>query len=284
MTVGADDEQQELLEQEAPADDFLSDEARLDFERARRNRIIVLVVFLTLVLGGLAFLVWGLFAGSKPGGGPQRAGDACPKKLPPVGDPNAKIKIQCIAPTGSGCHDPIIQLLKQAAKRRKKQFYVTFSDMHRMGENMLKKTVGQVCAGVVINGKVTFTIQGKDGKKRKISLVGTAPANFSLRDLADVLTAVYVRTYGPLKNGPLVDLTKIPGATAGETSPKNAIGSVRQQEKKNEGNNGKANLDLELPALENLKLNSIPGGPAASPPAKGGKRGAAKGKEPLPRQ
>jgi len=274
--VSADDEQLEVLDLEDTPEDFVSEEARLDFERARRRRMILVAVFVLAVVGGLGALIWGLFAAQSKGTeSPKPDGKACAAKLKPVGSPNAKIKIQCIAPTGSGCHDPIIQLLKEAAKHHKDQIRVEFSDMHNMGREVLKKTVGQVCAGVVINGKVSFKIH-TGGKERTVQLVGTAPANFSLQDLLDALTEVYEQTYGPLPEGPLVDLKKIPGAQSDQKSHKEAIGdaaAVTGGSPPKEDTTEK-NLDLTLPPSEDLKLNATPGtspnrAAAPAPPGKG---------------
>ncbi|NOY83108.1 MAG: hypothetical protein GXP31_19080 [Kiritimatiellaeota bacterium] len=203
--VGSDDAQLEVMQQEEQ-EEFLSEEARLDFLRARRRRIMfwsLLGVALFAVAGHLTMYRLGWYGQRDKGDGGK--GRSAPVKIDPVGNPSAKVKIECILPTGSGCHDPVVKLLQTAAKRRPDRIRVEFEAMEGMADRTIKLKVGEVCAGVLINGKREFDIE-KSGQRRRVRLVGAAPSHFSLYDLADALTQVYVREYGPVEGEPLVDL------------------------------------------------------------------------------
>ncbi len=249
--VGSDDAQLEVMQQEEK-EEFLSEEARQDFLRARRRRIIFWSLIGAMLLAGgghLAMYRLGWYGQREKQGVGSKHQE--PVKIDPIGSPSAKVKIECVLPTGSGCHDPVVKLLKTAAKRRPERIRVVFEAMEGMADRTIKEKIGEVCAGVLINGKREFEIE-KEGRRRRVRLVGAAPAHFSLYDLADALTQVYVEIYGPVEGEPLVDLPPKVKPAQDE--------KLQEADKLSEPKETEDALELDLPRALNVKL-----GPAEAP-------------------
>jgi len=192
--VASDDEQAQVVEHELQ--EFESEEARQAFMRARRMRLIAAALFCAVCVGIFCVTAYRTWRKAHPLN-ESRNLDAKPLNIDPVGDPNAKIKIECILPPETDCHAGIIKLLQDVAGRFPDQIYVEFRSMGMMGDEAVREKVGEVCAGVLINGNVHFELKDDKGETRQIDLVGTAPTHFSLQDVMDALTQVYTQIYGP---------------------------------------------------------------------------------------
>jgi len=256
--VGSDDAQLEVMQQEE-REAFESEEARLDFLRARRRRRLfwsVLAAVLLLGCGHIVIRKMGWY-GHRDGSGSGGRGRSAPLKIDPIGDPKAKVRIECIVPSGSDCHDPVIKLLQGVAKKRPDRFRVDFEAMENMSDKTITAKVGEVCAGIVINGQRQFDIETPGGA-RHVKLIGTAPSHFSLYDLADALKQVYVQEYGPVEGGPLVDLPPQP-----KTACRRRGGG--QQTKKEHDKKAGTEVPLELPPSLNVRLAPAPAKTANTP-------------------
>ena len=202
--IGIDDDQLEVMRREAQAATFHSEEARRDFERARRRRVVF------FVLGGCLLVCWSLFMvwlgrGTRPtADAPEiQEGGAGTLDIDPVGSPVAKLKVLCVLPGGADCHSAVIRLFTAAARKRPREIRVEFEDMHLLGEEEVTKQIGSYCAAIAINGKTSFEVH-EGGKTRGISLVGTVPTHYSVADVVEALTHEYAALYGD-PGGPLVD-------------------------------------------------------------------------------
>jgi len=198
-----DDHQLSVVEKEALGECFASAEARYEYEKARRLRLVAM-----LAAGLVALVVFGVFmyrlgargplsgtAAGSAGGAHAGAEAGKPLDIQPVGSPQAKVQVLAIVPAGSDCHSGIIKFLSDTAAKQTEKIRVEFTTMEAYGQDKLSKEVGSVCAAVLINGKSQFTVTC-DGKERTVSLVGTEPTHYSLSDVGEALTSVYVTEYG----------------------------------------------------------------------------------------
>lgn len=236
--VATDDEQQQVVEQEI--EEFESEEARQAYLRARRRRLIAAGLFCAVCVGVFCVTAYKTWRKTHPAGEDRRMA-AQPLHIDPVGDPNAKIKIECILPSETGCHASIIKLLQDVAKRFPDKIYARFQSMGAMGGKAVTEKVGQMCAGVVINGNVHFELKDKKGHVREVNLVGTAPAHFSLQDVVDALTQVYTEVYGPPEKPLKPDWDLQPSSCAAHSPTQKAS----QKE---------SSIATDLPPAENLPL------------------------------
>jgi hypothetical protein len=150
---------------------------------------------------------------------------------------DAKMKANCILPSSGDCHSPAVQMLKGVAQRYPDKVRVEFATMEQLGEKALTQQVGSYCAAVIINGKSDFDV-AFEGSTRHVSLVGSAPSHYSLRDLLDCVTTVYTDLYG----APSEPLATLP---EGEL----ATGKLRDSAKGSE-----PALDFDLPKPAQLQL------------------------------
>jgi len=201
-----DDRQLSVVEQEDLGERFESAEARYEYEKALRLRRVLKWVGGLLALVAFGFAMYWLggggrklaatgatdTAGADTGGHGASRG---PAPAEPVGSQDAKVKVVAILPTGSGCHNNIIRFLTETASRRQDEIRVDFTTMDAYGQQKLQKEVGSSCAAVMINGKTDFELTGC-GEPHKVSLVGTEPTHYSLKDVGEALTSVFVQEYG----------------------------------------------------------------------------------------
>ncbi|OGV66626.1 MAG: hypothetical protein A3K19_03900 [Lentisphaerae bacterium RIFOXYB12_FULL_65_16] len=199
--VGMDDDQAEVVRREAEGPQFRSEAARWEFERARRQRLVVWVTLVLVVLVGWGYGMYRLGQRGHVAGGEaaSEGGSGCSSKregqIEPVGLASAKVKVQCILPSGSDCHASIVKFLIDTAGKHPEQIRVDFDAMEGYSEKELKDKVGSFCAGILINGKADFALN-LDGKPVHVSLVGTVPSHFSLYEVGEALQAAFVREYG----------------------------------------------------------------------------------------
>lgn len=200
--IGMDDSQLSVVEKEALGECFASAEARFEYEKARRLRRV------GLALGSLVLLVaFGIFmyrlgsSGRAPAGGDKKAAvtlnDPAHKPLDakPVGSADAKVQVIAIMPEGSDCHSGVMKFLADTATKRPEKIRVEFTTMREYGEKSLKTQIGQVCAAILINGSTSFTVT-HDGTSRQVTLVGTEPTHYTVADVGEALTSVFVQQYG----------------------------------------------------------------------------------------
>ena len=195
--IGIDDDQLEVIRREAQAAAFHSEEARLDFERARRRRVVLCALGVCVLAGWSGLMVW-VGRGTRPGAGkdvehPEHGGAKL--DIAPLGSPAAKLKVLCVLPGDTECHSAVVKLFTGAVEKRKQEIRVDFKDMNDFSEDELASQVGEFCAAIVINGKTTFEVQ-KGGKTKRIHLVGTVPTHYSLDDVVGALTSEYAAVYG----------------------------------------------------------------------------------------
>jgi hypothetical protein len=197
-----DDSQLSVVEKEALGECFASAEARFEYEKARRLRWAAMLVGGVVALIGFGFFMYWLGGvGRAPAGAGKGAadshGDPGQKKLDakPVGSPDAKVQVIAILPAGSDCHNGVAKFLGDAATKNPEKIRVEYTTMAEYGEKKLENQVGSVCAAVLINGKSAFEVTC-EGKPRKITLVGTEPTHYSMADVGEALTSVFVAQYG----------------------------------------------------------------------------------------
>ncbi len=201
MTPGIEDERLDIPESEISDISFASAEARFALLRARRLRLVLHLAGMVLVLA--AALTAALVIHSRRRGGEGVMASLTGQSKPPVslgidpvGSETAKVQILAILPAGSDCHSGVAKLLSDVATLRPDEFRVVFKAMEEFSNDQLNRMVGQVCAAIVINGKTDFSLV-KDGKTRKVNLVGTEPTNYRIGDVGEALTLVYTEHYGP---------------------------------------------------------------------------------------
>jgi hypothetical protein len=195
-----DDSQLSVVEREALGECFGSAEARYEYEKALRLRRVLKWVGSVLGLVAFGVLMYWLGGGGrlradKGGAGDDGHGRKGPLDAQPVGSPDAKVKVVAVLPVGSDCHNGIVKFLSQTAMKRQDQIRVEFTSMDAYGSKNLEQKVGAMCAAVMINGSATFEVTC-GGEKREISLVGTEPTHYSLADVGEALTSVFVTEYG----------------------------------------------------------------------------------------
>lgn len=198
--VGIDDDQLQVMRSEANAPVFATAAAREEYERARRLQRVVRMGLGLLLLAAWSVVIYRLGGGSS--GGEDEHGhegnnheNGKPLEVAPVGAPGAAVKITCIVPAGTECHAPIITFLSDTAKRQPDKMRVEFKDMNEVDEKKLTDEVGSYCAAVIINGKTFFDIKTDKGVQH-VSLVGTTPTHYSIRDVAAALEQTYAQVYG----------------------------------------------------------------------------------------
>jgi hypothetical protein len=197
-----DDRQLSVVEREALGECFDSAEARYEYEKALRLRRVLKSV--GAVVGLVAFGVFMYWLGGgrrlqadSGGASPTDDGHGHQGKqdVQPVGSPEAKVKVLAILPVGSDCHSNIVKFLTETATKRQDQIRVEFTTMDAFGTKKLEQQVGASCAVVMINGTAAFEVVSK-GEKRQISLVGTEPTHYSVADVGEALTSVFIKEYG----------------------------------------------------------------------------------------
>lgn len=210
--IGMDDQQRELVEQEALGMDFTSAEAYYAYQKARRLRLVIRYVGGILLLAGFGYAMFLLGGGRGRSGteaaATERAGNG-PNKLniKPIGSPDAKLRITVVLPAGSDCHESIVRFITEVAQRHPDEMYADFHSMDSFTDKELSAKIGQVCAAVLVNGKTEFDHM-KEGKLcHHISLIGTVPTHYSLGDLGVAINQEYQKAYGAEKGSP-VDLSK----------------------------------------------------------------------------
>lgn len=200
MTLGIEDERLDLPESEISDISFASAEARYALLRARRLRLVLHLAGMVLVLAVALTATLAIHSRRRGGEGVMASLTGNPQKpvslgIAPVGSATAKVQVLAILPTGSDCHSGVAKLLSDVATLRPDEFRVEFKGMDEFSNAELSKMVGQVCAAIVINGKTDFEL-AKDGKIRRVSLVGTEPTNYRLGDVGEALTLAYTEHYG----------------------------------------------------------------------------------------
>jgi hypothetical protein len=199
-----DDQQVELMRREAAGETFVSAEARYEFEKARRLRLVVRVTaaaLAVLVFGGFMYWLGGGGRGGARGGGADDGhshGDGhshSPIEIEPVGSPVAGVKVICILPEDTGCHASIIEFLTEAAESDPARIRAEFKGMADFSEEAMAASVGEICAAVLINDQARFRVAQSGGAYRDISLVGTVPTHYSIGDVATALTHVFMAAY-----------------------------------------------------------------------------------------
>lgn len=249
--VGMDDRQLSVVEKEVLGEHFASAEARFEYEKARRLRRVAMVVGGLLALVAFGAFMYRLGGGGQVTGTPAgtaghgTGADSKSLDVKPVGSPQAKVQVLAIVPAGSDCHSGIIKFLAETAEKQTDKIRVEFTTMEAYGQDKLSQKVGSVCAAVLINGQSQFTVTC-EGKERSVSLVGTEPTHYSLVDVGEALTSVYVKEYGD------------PGKPIFEAPPGSTCGGVGSTCNGPEGTAKSATGDgapepLELPGFKEMK-------------------------------
>jgi len=200
MTLGIEDPQLDLAESEISDISFASAEARYALLRACRLRLVLHLAGMALVLSVALTAALVIHSRRQPDGGMVAALTGHSRQspslgIPPVGSETAKVQVLAILPSGSDCHSGVAKLLSDVATLRPDEFRVEFKAMGEFTNEELNKLVGQVCAAIVINGKTDFDLP-RDGKPRRVSLVGTEPTNYRIGDVGEALTLAYTEHYG----------------------------------------------------------------------------------------
>jgi hypothetical protein len=198
-----DDGQLSVVEKETLGECFASAEARFEYEKARRLRLVAMLVGgVVLLLGFGVFMYWlgggGRFLPAAVGGAEAAGDEHKHGKLgaEPVGSPEAKVQVITILPEGSNCHAGVSKFLAETAAKHPERIRVEFVTMAEYGEKRLAEQIGTVCAAILINGASTFKVKCSSGKTHMVNLVGSEPMHYTSADVGEALTAVFVEQYG----------------------------------------------------------------------------------------
>lgn len=244
--VGMDDDQMEVVRREAEGPRFRSEAARWEYERLRRQRVVVRVTLGLLILIGWSY---GLYRFARRGSeshpdSAEHSGCSSASGIAAVGSSSAKVRVQCILPSGSDCHASIVKFLTDTAEKRPDQVRVDFDAMEGYSEKDLTAKIGSFCAGVLINSKAEFDLV-LDGKPSRVSLIGTAPTHYSLYEVGEALQSVYVQVYGPSDE-------KVYALPEGEK--REAVSALSQGEKEPEAGDSAVDINVKLQGTEEIEL------------------------------
>ena len=99
-----------------------------------------------------------------PGHGPQPT-----KPLPPVGAPDAKVRLQAFVASGNPCHEATIATLLAAAEALPSHIRLEFVDTYTdEGQRAAAAADIHCLSGLLINSKRDFEYQGENGEMRKV--------------------------------------------------------------------------------------------------------------------
>ncbi len=250
--AGMDDPHSSLLERDFPGESFGSAEARYEYEKAVRLRRVLKWTGAALALVVFGMVMYRLGGGRFGAASGSETGQPARGKLDvqPVGSPDAKVRVMAVLPAGSDCHNSVVKFLTEIATKRQDKIRVEFASMETYGTGKLEQQIGTSCAAIMINGMATFEVESC-GQKRTISLVGTEPTHYSLADVGEALTSVYMHVYGdpgePLYTAPAGSRTcSGPGEHGGH-------GPVGMSPKPGVKAPGEETQPIELPAFREIQ-------------------------------
>ena len=104
--------------------------------------------------------------------------------------PVEKVIIKAYLNLGSGCQQETIDLLDNLARKYGGKVFVEYIDFStREGAERMAEA-GLNCQGLVINGKQTYTIIGKNGAQKDIKFSHPINAQYTADDLKTVVKAL----------------------------------------------------------------------------------------------
>ena len=218
----SDDGQLQTTPSESGDPSFSSAPAREEFRRARRLKLVRNTAFVLIVMAGWACVILRVGSGSSSSL-PLHSGSL---NTPPVGSPDAKVKVRCIIPGTANCHQSLTQFLIRIARAAPGRFYIEFEDMDAYAEDELKSTIGVYCAAIVVNGETSFDFV-LNGNHRVIKLIGTVPTHYTFEQVGEVMTYAYTEQYGP----PEAPLYKLPPAKSGHDQERSHSAEVGRGDK-----------------------------------------------------
>jgi hypothetical protein len=123
-----------------------------------RLRLLLLVLLCLLIVAGIVWWRWGYFvfmeAKREKAMEMMKEGKISPVDMPkPLGNPQAKVVMEIVAPPFACHNQELIQLAKELAKKYQDKVYIKFTASPPAG--------AATCLGVVINGKQKFQIGGQ---------------------------------------------------------------------------------------------------------------------------
>ena len=122
-----------------------------------------------------------------PGHGPNTT-----KPLPPVGAPDARVRLQAFVASGNSCHGATIATLRAAAGALPNRIRVEFVDTYT-GEGQQAAAAAEIhcLSGLLINSKRKLEYQDKDGKINGVEF--TKPLSMFSADVLPLVLAHELR-------------------------------------------------------------------------------------------
>jgi hypothetical protein len=133
----------------------------------------------------------GMF-GMMPGHGPHTTMPL----PPPVGAPDAKVRLQAFVASGNPCHEATIATLRAAAEALPNRIRLEFVDTYSNEGQQAAAAAGIHCmSGLLINSKRNLEYQDKDGKMHGVEFSG--PLSMLSADVLPLVLAYELRSqYG----------------------------------------------------------------------------------------
>ena len=108
-----------------------------------------------------------MFPGA-PGNGPHAT-----KPLPPVGAPDARVRLQAFVASGNPCHEATIATLRAAAEALPNHIRLEFADTYTDKGRQAAAAAGIHClSGLLINSKRNLEYRDKDGEMQGVEFFG----------------------------------------------------------------------------------------------------------------
>lgn len=159
-----------------------------------RLRLLLIILVVLLIIAGIVWWRWGSFVTMEVQ--KQKVmelmlkGHIPPEQMPkPLGNPNAKVVMEVIAPPFA-CHNyQLIQIAEELADKYKDKVYIKFTASPPPGAS--------TCLGVVINGKQKFQI-GERSVQLKGPLMPSktkSPYGYTKEDIESALNQEIEKIY-----------------------------------------------------------------------------------------
>ena len=149
--------------------------------RLAKKRFSNLIILGTLLMACI-FGAWFFLGGQRPSGEIKKdiSGNAATI-------PAEKVIIKAYLNLGSGCQKETIDLLDGLVREYKGQVSVEYIDFSTSEGAERTRKEGLSCAGLVINGKQTYTLKDSNGEQREVTFSHPINSQYTADDLKIVV-------------------------------------------------------------------------------------------------
>jgi hypothetical protein len=159
--------------------------------KKRFSNLIIFGILLAICIFGASYLIYGqkpvsnIKEDTSSSNNTQTASE--PKAEQEASALAEKVRIKAYLNLGSGCQKETTDLLDGLTKEYKGQVFVEYIDFST--KEGYKRTVedGLNCAGLVINGKQTYTIKDSNGKQREVTFSHPINTQYTADDVKTVV-------------------------------------------------------------------------------------------------